>query len=194
MRALPFLGWLFGAMFLISVGLGFGLLGNRVLTSLSGEAALAWLTFIATIWLAIWSFQKTKRKEAEAQLFPQKSVIYKELIDIIRDNMFAVKGWIPPINQDEMAHRLARVRYDMIVWGGQDTIRAIERFEGASADANDIATMFSAIARLYAAVRKDLGHSDDPQLAEDLFLAQILLDERESVRAMLRGNPGTGGG
>lgn len=187
MRAQRFSNWLLSALLLTSFGVGFGIVADRVWTSLSGEVALAWLTFIGTSWFAIWSFQKTKRKEADALLFSQKSAVYKELIDIIRDIMFAIKGWIPALDPDELAQRLGRVRYDMIVWGGQDTIRAIEKFESSSAT-GEVGPMFAAVAGLYATVRRDLGHSDDAQLAEDLFLAQILLEEREGVRALLRGN------
>src|SRR4051794_39624094 len=163
MRATSLLAWLAVFAVLIAFGLGFGVLANRVATGLSGEAALGWLTFVATTGLAIWTFQKTKRKEAEAQIFPEKAKIYKEIVDIIRDIMFAQKGWCPPINEGELGQRFGRVRYDMIIWGGQDTIRAITALEDASGA--DVGKMFSAVTGLYAQIRKELGHSDDSQLA-----------------------------
>ncbi len=186
MRSTSFFAWLAVFAFLIAVGLGFGVLAKRVATDLSGEAALGWLTFVATTWLAIWTFQKTKRKEAEAQIFPEKAKVYKELIDIIRDVMFAQKGWGPPLDADAIAQRFGRVRYDMIVWGGQETIRAVTAFEESSAS-GDMGIMFTAAANLYANVRKELGHSDDAQLPEDMFLAQLIPQDREKVRKLMRG-------
>jgi hypothetical protein len=183
--------WFLSALLFASFGLGFGILADRVWTSLSGEVALAWLTFIATTWFAIWSFQKTKRKEAEALLFSQKSARVQGAYRYHSRHHVRDKGLDSALDQDELAQRLGRVRYDMIVWGGQDTIRAIEKFESSSAT-GEIGPMFAAVAGLYATVRRDLGHSDDGQLAEDLFLAQIVLEERENVRALVRGDAGPG--
>ena len=107
--------WL-AIIFLIAVGLGFGVLAERAFSDLSGDVALGILTFAGTTWFALWSFQKTKQKEAEALLFPQKAAVYGDLISIIRDIMFSQKGWAPSVDPDALAQRLARVRYDMIVW------------------------------------------------------------------------------
>lgn len=185
MKKTRLVAWAVAFAILIAGALGFGVLANRVLTGISGDVALAIVTLVSTTWLAIWSFYKTKQKEAEALIFPQKAAIYTELINIIRDLMFSTKGWLPPIDPNVLAERLARVRYDMIVWGGQDTIRAIERFEDSSAS-GDIGVMFVAVADLYGKIRRDLGHTDDDRLADDLFLAQISADDKEQVSEMLR--------
>lgn len=170
--------------FVAAFGVGFGVLAERAFADFSGDAAVAAITFIGTTWFAIWSFNKTKRKEVEAQIFPQKAAIYKELVDIIRDITFAQKGWIPPLDPDALARRFAEARFNLIVWGGQETIRAIDKFEADQTAGPG--RMFAAVANLYGCIRRELGHADDADLREDLFLAQITTEDRESVRQQMR--------
>ena len=154
------LGWGAALLVVACFAIGFGVVSKRILTDLSGEVALGWVTFIATTWFAIWSFQKTKRKEAEAQIFPEKAKIYKEIIDIIRDLTFAQKGWAPAVDEEELGKRFGRIRYDMIIWAGQDTIRALSAFEELSSG-GDVGVMFAASANLYSKNSSELGHADD---------------------------------
>lgn len=171
---------------LLGAAIGFGILSERIASDLSGEAAAAILTLAGTTWFAIWSFYKTKRKEADAQIFSEKAAVYKNIIDILRDVFFASKGWAPPVDTDDLAKRFGQVRFDMIIWGGQDTIRAITRME--EADTNTPGSQFAAAVNLFAQIRRELGHADDPALAEDLFLSQVIGSDREQVRQLIRAN------
>jgi hypothetical protein len=180
--------WLLALALLAAFVFGFWTLSARAFASLDGQTAVALATFVGTTWFAIWSFQKTKRKEAEAQLFSEKAKVYGRILDLLRDVFFAQKGWIPPLDQEELAKRFGQVRFDMVIWGGQDTIRAIGAIEDAHGDSGKT---FAAFINLYAQIRKELGHGDDRALAEELFLAQVIAEDREKTRNLIRsgGNP-----
>ena len=103
---------------------------------------------------------------------------------MLRDMIFTTKGWSSERPMDDIARDLAVITYDMIVWGGQDTIRQIMNLgDGEPADAG---AMMVRMSNLFRAIRKDLGHSDDIQLPEDIVLSMIIADEREAVRAQMR--------
>lgn len=166
--------------------LGAGVLAGRAFSDFSGEAALGLLTFAGTMWFAIWNFNKTKQKEADAQFFPEKAKVYKQIIDIMRDVMFAQKGWIPNPDETEIAQRFARARYDLIIWGGKSTVGALEAFETQSAT-EDTGKMFLSVANLYDAIRLELGHKSDERLGIDLVMSQIILEDRDKFRKLLEG-------
>jgi hypothetical protein len=137
------------------------------------------------IWLAVWNFQKTRLKEAESRIFAQKAEAYQSLVDVVRDIFMVQKGWKQQEQEDSLPKLLMVIRYKMIVWGGQDTIRAIAELESVPEDALP-GDRFLAVENLYKAIRKDLGHQDDSDLSEELFLTQIIASEREAVRTLLR--------
>ena len=176
--------WLVAIALLVAFGFGLWMLSTRTLAAMDGQTAVALATFVATTWFAIWSFQKTKRKEADAQLFSEKAKVYGRIVDLLRDIFFAQKGWISPLDEQELGKRFGQVRFDMVVWGGQDTIRAINAIEDVTP--GDTGKMFAAFTHLYAQIRKELGHADDRALAEDLFLAQVIAEDREKVRDLIR--------
>lgn len=114
-------------------------------------------------------------------MFTQKAEVYTRIVNVIRGLMFVQKGWIPPIGEEELAQRFAEARYDMIVWGGQDTIRAIEKIE----EGGPHGKLFTAMADLYKSIRHDLGHKDDDNLSDELILAQIIIEDREQLRQQM---------
>lgn len=176
------------ALFLIAVGFGlafgFGFAAQRVASGINGSVALGAATLVATTWFGLWQFEKTKRKEAEARIFAQRAEIYHRLVVMLRDMIFAVKGWSEQRSETDLARDLSAITYDMIVWGGQDTIRQLMNLSDTSP--TDVGGMMRRMSDLFRAIRKDLGHSDDAQLPEDIVLAMIVSDEREAVRAQMR--------
>jgi hypothetical protein len=183
-RAKNLLSGLLIIVFVAAFGIGFGVVANRIANTLDAQVILAWATFVATTGFAIWSFNRTKKKEADALLFSERAKVYKEIIDVIRDLLFSTKGWVPAPDPTELAMRLSQSRFDLITWGGQDTIRAIMELENLRSDGPHSA--FDVTMNLYSKIRRDLGHTDDDTLAEDLVLSQINLEEREQVRAQIR--------
>lgn len=177
-------GFVVALICLAAFSVGFGIFAEKLTADLNGEIALSILGLVATTWFAIWSFNKTKRRESEALLFPNKAEVYKKIVDIIRDLTFAQKGWIDEIDQNVLAQRFSEARFDMIIWGGQDTIRALGRLEDAGEEGP--AGLFQASANLYHCLRKELGHSDDDQLAKDLIAAQVISEDRDKIRDLLK--------
>lgn len=171
----------------LAVGVGFG--AQRVASGLDGTMVLGGVTLIATTWFGLWQFEKTKRKEAEARIFAQRAEIYQKLVSMLRDMIFVTKGWSPARNDQEVARDLTSITYDMIVWGGQDTIREIMRF--TEVPSGDVGAAMNRLSSLFRAVRKDLGHTDDAALPEDIVLSMIVAGEREAVRAQMRGGSST---
>lgn len=167
------------ALAVFSAFFGFAFASQRVLTDFNGSVALGCLTIVISTCVALWQFDKTKRKEAEARIFAQRAPIYQRLISVIRNMMFATKGWAEERETEDLAKELAEITYEMIVWGGQDTVRAIRNF--TSQDGSDPGQGVRAMAELFRAVRKDLGHSDDASLPNDLVLQLIAVDDREEI-------------
>jgi cbb3-type cytochrome oxidase subunit 3 len=164
---------------------GFGYLADKIAADFSGQIALGCLTFLGGIWLAFWNVRKSREKEAESRIFSQKAEVYQDLVNILRDIFMASKGWAKERKPEELAKSLMVIRYKMIVWGGQDTIRAIDALEAVPEGANE-GHRFLAGANLYGAIRRDLGHQDDAALAEDLFLTQITASDKANVRRLIR--------
>lgn len=170
---------------IVGVGIGFGVVAERVVSDFDGQIALGCLTFLGGVWLAFWNVRKSREKEAESRIFTQKAAVYEDLVNILRDIFMEQRGWAPKKTQDQRAKALMVIRYKMIVWGGQETVRAINGLENVPDDSSD-GPRFLAAANLYGAIRRDLGHSDDDAFAEDLFLTQITATDKEKVRGLIR--------
>lgn len=178
-----YLGYIVLFSFALGVGIGFGVVAQRITSDFSGTVALGCVTLIATTTMALWQFNRTKKKEAEARIFSERSKVYQRLLNAIRNIMFASKGWIEEKSGDDLAKELSEITYEMIIWGGQDTIRAIGQITKNPGD--NIAEMMRTMAQLYKAIRSDLGHNDDTQLHNDLVLQLISVKDHEEVRKYL---------
>ena len=101
------------ALFLIAVGFGlafgFGFAAQRVASGINGSVALGAATLVATTWFGLWQFEKTKRKEAEARIFAQRAEIYHRLVVMLRDMIFAVKGWSEQRSETDLARDLSAI-------------------------------------------------------------------------------------
>lgn len=179
------LGLIAALIVLFGLAVGFGYLSQRMVADFNGQIALGCLTFLGGIWLAFWNVRKSREKEAESRIFAQKAAVYEDLVNILRDLFMAQKGWAKEKSENQLAKSLMVIRYKMIVWGGQDTIRAISAFEAVPDDA-PIGDRFLAASNLYTAIRRDLGHQDDSEFGEELFLTQIIASDKENVRQLLR--------
>lgn len=169
---------------LFGIAVGFGIVAERITKDFNGTMALGGVTLFATTGLALWQFDRTKRKEADARIFALRAPIYEKLVVILRDLMFETKGWSDKRDPDDLARELAVITYEMMVWGGQDTVRAVMSLsEMPNAEPGPILRV---IANMFKAIRKDLGHTDDANLSEDLVVQMIRADEREKVRNLLR--------
>jgi hypothetical protein len=171
-------------VFGLGAGIGFGILAQRIADGVSGTVALGCVTLLATTILALWQFDRTKRKEAEARIFALRAPIYERLIGIVREKMFETKGWAEEKAPDSLAKDLAIITYDMIVWGGQSTVRALMSLGETPTD--DTAAVFRTMQNIFKAIRKDLGHNDDDSLPADLVVQLIIPEERDRVRSLLR--------
>lgn len=184
------IGWL-TALFVVAVGfgfaVGFGILAQRIATDFNGSVALGVTGLVATTWFGIWQFEKTKRKEAEARIFTERAAIYHRLVLMLRNMMFSIKGWEPQKDQETLGRQMAEITYDMIVWGGQDTIRQIMNLTNQPEhQQQDPSVILLRLAELFRAIRKDLGHNDDDALPEDLALILIVSSEQDELRQKMR--------
>ena len=159
---------------------GLGFASQRVLTGFDGSVALGCLALLASTGLALWQFDRTKRKEADARIFVQRAPVYQKLVGIMRDLMMAQKGWAPQKDTNEVAKELTLITYGMIVWGGKDTVRALLSLSDGATNPGD---MMLRMSDLFKVIRNDLGHSDDAALREDLILQMITAEDRAKVKA-----------
>jgi hypothetical protein len=178
------LGVIFLAVILFGISTGVTLISGRLLKEMNAQVAASLVVFVASTWFALWNFQKTKEKEAESRHFVERAKIYDKLVKFLQYFHFQSKGWVPKRDEEDVARELGELRYEMIIWGGKDTIRAIMKLEDFSPD-SDPGMIFSTISNLYGAIRKDLGHKDDKQLFDDLVLQQIFANERNDAQVKM---------
>lgn len=177
------------AAVLILVGIAIGFvgaigLGFAAQAELNANVILALVTLTVTTWFGLWQFDKTKRKEADARIFAQRAEIYHRFVVTLRDILFSEKGWAPKKSQAELTKEMSNITFDMIVWGGQDTIRKMKSM--SEQDTPDVGETLRRMSELYRAIRKDLGHSDDSTLSDDIVLTMLLPEERQSSLEKMR--------
>ena len=172
------------AVLFLGFGLGLGVVAQRITANFNATVALGCITFVGTTWLALWQFQKTKQKEADARVFSERAAVYQRLINITRDMLYSSRGWSEDTPVEDRAKQLSAITYEMTIWGGQDTVRALLAMV-RTVDPTNTGDMFLRMSNLFKAIRKDLGHKDDAQMPDDLLLQLMKYEDHEQIREQL---------
>src|SRR5665213_785422 len=130
----------------------------NIFRDLTGQTALTMAIATVTIGVTVWTFVKTKEKEIDSRLFPEKAKVYTEILEIIKQFTSSDKPWHTPMHENDMAKRLMDVQFKMLVWSSPKAIKAFNSL-GDLSEA-DLGEMIARIAFLYGCIRRDLGHND----------------------------------
>lgn len=174
------------ALVLLAGWFGWKLL-TAVFTDLTGQQAIALIALAATGTTAFITFVRTKEKEAEARLFPEKAKVYQEILDVLNALMSQSKSWGKKVSDDETAQRLNDARYKLIVWGSASAIKSLEEIE--TFVEGDVGDMLARLAYIYGWFRRDLGHKDNAYALAHLAAQHIIANERADAYSALIASP-----
>ncbi|MBU4195364.1 MAG: hypothetical protein KKD26_01940 [Alphaproteobacteria bacterium] len=155
---------------------------------MSAQQSVALIAVIATTVTALVTFVRTKEKEAEARLFPEKAKIYAEILDVLNELMSKSKPWGKDSDPDEIAKRLNDARYKLVVWGSAKAVKSFEAIETVDANGN-VGDMLARLAYLYGWIRRDLGHKDTAYDLAHIAAHHIIASERSESYAQLISSP-----
>jgi hypothetical protein len=138
---------------------------------------------IAVMVGGIWSYYFTRCCEINSRYFIEKKNVYMRLIDLIFDMFKAIKKETE-LTETEMFERMFEFKREVMVWGDQAVINALETYERKSAallnNENPSETLL-VVDDLLRAIRKDLGH-DDMQLKRGSLVGMLLIaKDREEL-------------
>ena len=108
--------------------------------------------------------------------FLEKSAAYKPIFELAIESMHHAKAGTE-IPAERALDILLEIRQSLLIWGGQDVIKAWVKYEEGS---NDPELSRSNFDRLMREIRKDLGH-DDIWENFDLFITLVGPDDWKKI-------------
>jgi hypothetical protein len=126
----------------------------------------------------IWSHYSTRRREINSRHFIEKKNAYMRLINLIFDLFKAIKN-DTEITEKVLFERLFEFKQELMVWGDQAVIDALEIYELKSNELlneKDPSASLLVVDDLLRAIRKDLGHNDS-QLKRGSLVGMLLIAE-----------------
>jgi hypothetical protein len=156
----------------------------------SAQIVLGVLGFSAAIITASMQYKSAKDRETESRLFSEKQPVYSKLVKLIlniSENMQTDDGSAA----DELVKQFKDIRTELIIWGHHETILAFDDFAKLNPEGTPeeiVSEGIKKIARLFSAIRSDLGHKDPDTAGRDLALGMLKPPDRERVAAILAGD------
>lgn len=176
------LGYLLAALIIIALGALAAFTFWRVFRDMNGQLAVALITFVGTVSIAVWNFQRTKEKEAEARLFPQRAAIYEEILNVLKDLTSPEETKRSKPEEHEIIRRLLDAKFKLIVWGSSNSLKAIDYISEPNYHDGD---MFSKVAYLMGSMRRDLGHKVNSDECIFMALYIIKFEDQPKVRSLM---------
>ena len=162
----------FGLGLLAAIGWGFYLVLRLFWSSfnqLNPTVAAGILAAVTTVIVSVASVLVSKHLEQRnnvlTELRVKKAPVYEELLEFIFRILNGEKMGLAALSETEIAAKYSGITQRLIVWGSDDTVKAMNKFRryslNMSADnkASTAITMLS-VEELFLAIRKDLGHSN----------------------------------
>lgn len=172
-------GYFLGIAIILAIIALVGTIVWKVFLDMNGQLAVALITFIGTISIAVWNFQRTKEKEAEARLFPQRAAVYEEILNVLKDLSSPEGSKRPKPEEHETVKRLLDAKFKLIVWGSSNSLKALDFISEPNEHEGD---MFAKIAYLMGCMRRDLGHKVN--IAECLFMALYIIKSEDKPKVL----------
>lgn len=132
-----------------------------IISSLPLEYKVALIAFVGTVFGAIYAQVKSKQRENESRLFPQKALAYKKMFDLV-GGLFDTEGKKSGNNKgDKIVDSLRDFQKDILIWGSARTLKAYNRMMSKiTVESVDPVTIALELNNLFSEMRKDLGHND----------------------------------
>ncbi len=176
------LGYALGVVLIVVAISLLVVVGWNVARGMNAQLAIGVATFVGTVSLAVWNFNKTKEKEYEGRLFPQRAAIYQEVLDVLKEISAPqeIVGVRP--DQNQTAKRLLDAKFKMIVWGSRETLAA---FDYISDDQNEGGDVFAKMAYLMGCIRMDLGHKVNARDCVNMITYLIRAEDKQEIETAI---------
>jgi hypothetical protein len=177
-------GLFLSSLALLSIGALLGWSAKIVLDGINATVVIQTTAVLVTLFLAIWTYRKTKQKEAEARLFTQKATVYEPLIEQLKRQQGAGKpGIAKKFDENEFTRVLFDTQFRAIIWGDEEMIKILAEI-GEDVPEGDNQILFGRVAKLYAQIRKELGHRDTKGVGWDIIALNLIPQDRHIARDM----------
>jgi hypothetical protein len=177
-------GLLLASLLLFGSGAIVGWSSKIAIQGLNATVVVQTSAVLVTIFVAIWTYRKTKQKEAEARLFSQKASVYEPLVEQLKRLQGSTKpGLTEPFNEDEFAKALFDIQFRAIIWGDEQMIKILSDLSEEVTD-GDNQTSFGRMASLYEQIRKELGHRDKRGVGWDIIALNLVAKDRHIAQEM----------
>lgn len=148
----------------------------------SDEFQIGIITVFCSFLIVFFQHKKTKEREIEARLFKEKSKIYEEIFNLIkeqfRNNRTGKKN-----NEKLLVNKFEDLNYKILTWGSIETFNAWSSILDIDYEnTKDDYLKLLPWAKLYASLRKDLGHNDKNTKPMKFLSLQLDKEGRENLR------------
>ncbi len=133
---------------------------------------------------ALCSHYFAQKREMASRQFSQKAKAYEGIFDLIFEIMKEVKAE-NKMTQEEMLRRMIAIKRDMMIWAGNDVLKAWANFE-SEASKGDNANVFKSMEKVFRALRKELGHRDVTLAEGDLVKWIVQQSDHHMVDEQMR--------
>lgn len=183
MKFFRLLGITIAALLLLAGAILVAVIVWKLAADMNGQLAAALVTFVGTVSLAVWNFQRTKERESEARLFPEKAKVYAAILETIKLLVSPEEIIKNKPTQNSIVRKLLDAKFDLIIWGSPASLRAIDCLSEENLHEGD---MFAKMAYLLGCMRRDLGHKLDYEDCEWMVLYMIKTDDKPKTQALIR--------
>lgn len=133
------------------------------------------------------NYRAAKEKEIDSRLFADKRTVYTELVGTVMGLFHEKKINPTEEEQKSLVKKLQGLRTQLLVWGSADTLQALDQMSGLQQpDTSGLPIAGTRwLARLFSAIRTDLGHKDPPGAALEMALGMLNEPDRSNLRAAM---------
>lgn len=133
---------------------------------------------------ALFSHYFAQNREISSRQFSQKVKAYEGIFDLIFEMQKNVRDG-SEMAQEEMLERAEKIKRDMMIWAGNDVLKAWSNFE-LEAGRGDNANILKSMERVFRSLRKELGHQDITLAEGDLVKWLIRPSDHSMVDEQMR--------
>ena len=151
------------------------------------RVVVAMLGLTGAVVVASFNYRAAKSKEVDARLFPEKEKVYSELTETIITLFLRAKNPTNAIPEDELVRRLHNIKAKLLVWGSFETLYCLDQMGIiAPEDEGNPTVGIVWVGKMFSSMRKDLGHTKDPDNAGlEAALGLLVPEDREQMRQLI---------
>jgi hypothetical protein len=153
------------------------------------DIVLACITAILTVAGWVYGSQSSSTEAARARLHSEKALVYEEIFKFMSDMLRAEKPELQSSKKpakpesDLLTKKLFDSKSKLMIWGSDTTLAAWMGMEDvAELNDGDVRKMVQCWGKLYASMRKDLGHHDQKISEFDLATFFVKSSDKRSFK------------